>query len=199
MKELIVSLDLELNQPSGRIVQIGAVLGNIRTGEIVSRFDCLVDPGEPFCECVAELTGIRPEALAQAPLLPLAVSKLEQWLSPYEKLRFRNALVWGGGDTETLRREMGVDPERWIFGRRWIDVKTIYVAWRMAQNKDVTGGLARAMTKFGLAFQGRKHNAVDDALNTFRLYRVLLEQFKPTGQPITQQEAVLRVRSVSAR
>jgi hypothetical protein len=39
MKELIVALDLELNQPSGRIVQIGAVLGNVRTGEIVSHFD----------------------------------------------------------------------------------------------------------------------------------------------------------------
>jgi len=39
MKELLVSMDLELNQPSRRIIQIGAVIGNIRTGEIVSRFD----------------------------------------------------------------------------------------------------------------------------------------------------------------
>jgi hypothetical protein len=28
MKELIVALDLELNQPSRRVVQIGAVLGD---------------------------------------------------------------------------------------------------------------------------------------------------------------------------
>ena len=44
MKELLVSLDLELNQPSRRIIQIGAVVGNIRTGEIVSRFDSKVSP-----------------------------------------------------------------------------------------------------------------------------------------------------------
>ena len=39
MKELIVALDLELNQPSRRVVQIGAVLGSVRTGEVVSQFD----------------------------------------------------------------------------------------------------------------------------------------------------------------
>jgi hypothetical protein len=32
VKELIVALGLELNQPSQRIVRIGAKLGNVRTG-----------------------------------------------------------------------------------------------------------------------------------------------------------------------
>jgi hypothetical protein len=48
MKELIVALDLEMNQPSGRVVQIGAVLGNVRTGEVVSQLDLKVNPGEPL-------------------------------------------------------------------------------------------------------------------------------------------------------
>jgi inhibitor of KinA sporulation pathway (predicted exonuclease) len=34
------------------------------------------------------------------------------------------------------------------------------------------------MTKLGLAFQGRKHNALDDALNTFTMYRALLAEFR---------------------
>jgi inhibitor of KinA sporulation pathway (predicted exonuclease) len=33
------------------------------------------------------------------------------------------------------------------------------------------------MTKIGLSFRGRKHNASDDALNTFRMYRALLAEF----------------------
>ncbi len=41
----MVALDLELNEPSRRIVQIGAVLGNVRTGEVVSQFDLKVNPG----------------------------------------------------------------------------------------------------------------------------------------------------------
>jgi DNA polymerase III alpha subunit (gram-positive type) len=89
VKELIVALDRELNQPSGRIVQIGAVPGNVRTGEVVSHFDAKVNPGEPFSSRIAELTGL------SAP-----------------------------------------------------------------------------------AFQGRKHNALDDALNTFRMYRALLAEFR---------------------
>jgi hypothetical protein len=60
MKELIVALDLELNQPSRRVVQIGAVLGNVRTGKVVSPFDVKVNPGEPFSLKFAELTGVSP-------------------------------------------------------------------------------------------------------------------------------------------
>jgi len=67
MKELIVALDLELNQPSRRVVQIGAVLGNVRTGEVVSQFDLKVNPGEPFSLRIAELTGISPQEIESAP------------------------------------------------------------------------------------------------------------------------------------
>ena len=61
MKELLVSLDLELNQPSRRIIQIGAVIGNIRTGEIVSRFDSKVSPDEELSPAIAKLTKIKQE------------------------------------------------------------------------------------------------------------------------------------------
>jgi inhibitor of KinA sporulation pathway (predicted exonuclease) len=65
----------------------------------------------------------------------------------------------------------------------------LYVAWRMAHCRDIAGGLAKAMTKLGLAFQGRKHNALDDALNTFRIYRALLAEFrKPECAPRTPVE-----------
>jgi inhibitor of KinA sporulation pathway (predicted exonuclease) len=33
------------------------------------------------------------------------------------------------------------------------------------------------MTKLGLAFEGRQHNAIDDAENAFRIYRALLFEF----------------------
>ncbi len=69
MKELIVALDLELNQPSRRLVQIGAVLGNVRTGEVVSQFDLKVNPREPFSLRIAELTGISPQEVESAPSL----------------------------------------------------------------------------------------------------------------------------------
>jgi inhibitor of KinA sporulation pathway (predicted exonuclease) len=178
VKELIVALDLELNQPSERIVQIGAVLGNVRTGEVVSHFDAKVNPGEPFSSRIAELTGLSALELESAPSLAVAGEALATWLTARDSVRILNPLTWGGGDTVILREQLGLSEERWMFGRRWIDVKTLYVAWRMAHDREISGGLAKAMTKLGLAFQGRKHNALDDALNTFRMYRALLAEFR---------------------
>lgn len=178
-KSLIVSLDLEMNQPSGRIIQIGAVVGDVRTGEVLSRFDAKVSPGEPLNPEISTLTGIKAAELADAPMISEAGQALVSWVREFDADRVLNPLTWGGGDTETLRRELGWADARWPFGRRWIDVKTLFVAWRMAQGKDIAGGLARAMTKLKLSFEGRKHDAVDDAYNTFRMYRALLAEFQP--------------------
>jgi inhibitor of KinA sporulation pathway (predicted exonuclease) len=177
-KELIVALDLEMNQPSGRIIQVGAVLGNIRTGEIVSRFESKVNPDELLAPVIVELTGIQQREVDKAPALWNAYWLVKEWLEPYEEKRVMNPLTWGGGDSDTLREQLGMSGESWIFGRRWIDAKTIFVGWRMAQGEELQGGLARSMTKLGLSFEGKKHNALDDALNTFRIYRALLRRFK---------------------
>lgn len=178
MKELLVSLDLEMNQPSGRIIQIGACLGNVRTGELLSRFDVKVNPFETLDPRITALTGITQREVDAADSLPAAYRSLSAWLLPHADTRVLNPLTWGGGDSETLREQLNMQDERWLFGRRWIDVKTLYVAWRMVQGKDIQGGLAKAMTKLGLSFQGRKHNATDDAVNTFRMYCALLARFK---------------------
>jgi len=98
-------------------------------------------------------------------------------LEPFAGERVLNPITWGGGDTETLREQLQLDREQWLFGRRWLDAKTLFVAWRMAQGRELQGGLGRSMTKLGLAFEGRQHNAIDDAENTFRIYRALLFEF----------------------
>jgi inhibitor of KinA sporulation pathway (predicted exonuclease) len=66
----------------------------------------------------------------------------------------------------------------WAFGRRWIDTKTVYVTRRLALGLPYQGGLARSMTKLGLAFEGRKHDALDDAINTWRMYYKLVEEIR---------------------
>jgi inhibitor of KinA sporulation pathway (predicted exonuclease) len=126
MKELLVSLDLELNQPSRRVIQIGAVIGNIRTGEIVSRFDSKVSPDEELSPAIAELTKINQEEVDVAPKLREAYESLKRWLEPFAGERVLNPITWGGGDTEALREQLQLDRERWLFGRRWLDAKTLF-------------------------------------------------------------------------
>jgi inhibitor of KinA sporulation pathway (predicted exonuclease) len=109
MKELLVSLDLELNQPSRRVIQIGAVIGNIRTGEIVSRFNSKVSPDEELSPAIAELTKINQEEVDVAPKLREAYESLKRWLEPFAGERVLNPITGGGGDTETLREQLPSD------------------------------------------------------------------------------------------
>jgi inhibitor of KinA sporulation pathway (predicted exonuclease) len=174
----LLSLDLEMNQPSGRIIQIGACVGNIHTGEIVETLSILVDPGEPLSDFIIGLTGITEERLDRD-----STSLLEayQTLQSMHKRHtcFMNPLTWGGGDSYELKKQL-IEQDSlqgpWCFGRRWIDVKTLYHTRQLMNGKPVQAGLAKALVKLGLQFKGRKHDALDDAINTFKIF---LELGKP--------------------
>lgn len=181
MREAVVSLDLEFNQPSGRIVQIGVILGRVSTGDVISQFETKVNPGEPLSETIATLTGINAGEVEAAPDIYTAGRDLAIWLRQWDSVRQLNPLTWGGGDSQVLRTELRVNDERWLFGRRWVDVKTLYGAWRTAQGKEGAGGLAKSMGRLGMTFVGRPHNALDDSLNTFRTFRALLAEFRECG------------------
>lgn len=182
MLPLIVSLDLEYNQPSKKLIQIGAVVGDLTTGEVVSRFSVFANPGEVLDPFIIKLTGITQADVDAAGDIKEGYEKLVDWLQPYNATRTLNPLTWGGGDSEDLREAVGIDREdkqKWVFGRRWTDVKTVFTAWRAAHQRPWDGGQARSMTKLNMVFQGRRHNALCDAENTFRTYVALLRQFNP--------------------
>lgn len=184
----LVALDLEMNQPSGRIIQIGAVLGELESGREVSRCAVWVNPDEPLAPAISKLVGVRQQTLESEGLaLAAAYEELCLWLAPWEVERGLNPLTWGGGDSQTLAEQVAaagvVFDGRWLFGRRWLDVKTLYTAWRHSQGLGAVGGLARSLRPLGLSFEGRKHRADDDAWNTFRAYHRLLRHLSPARPP----------------
>lgn len=167
-------LDLEHNQPSGKIVQIGAVVGDSRTGEITHRLRIYVNPEEPIAPYITDLCGITQDQIdSQGVSLTTAYQELKSFHRKYST--FINPVTWGGGDSQYIfDRLPQSEKDDWCFGRRWIDAKTIYVTERIAKGEPVQGGLARVMTKYNLKFQGRKHDAQDDAENTWKLYYEML-------------------------
>ena len=73
MYDTYVSIDLEttgLNPKRDRIIEIGAI--RVEQGQIVEEFSTFVDPGRKLEERITELTGIRDEDLADAPVVPKA-------------------------------------------------------------------------------------------------------------------------------
>jgi inhibitor of KinA sporulation pathway (predicted exonuclease) len=177
--EIFTALDLELNQPSGKIIQIGAVTGNIYTGEILERLSVYVNPKEEIATFITELTKIKQEDVDSGLTLEEAYRLLEEMHKSHQA--FCNPITWGGGDSVELINQLKQENpsfQGWCFGRRWIDTKTLYVTWRLANQKPPTGGLSRAMANLGLQFRGQAHNAIWDAENTFYTYCKIVEIMK---------------------
>ena len=173
--EVFTALDLEMNQPSGKIIQIGACVGNIKTGQIFEKLRVYINPNEHLNPAITQLTKITQEDVNHGCTLEEGYRKLQRLHENYGA--FINAITWGGGDSIELIEQLKAENphfEGWCFGRRWLDTKTLFVSWRFANGKPIQGGLARSMTKVGLKFEGQKHDALDDSINTFRMYIAML-------------------------
>ena len=175
----LTCLDLEMNQPSGKIIQIGAVVGDTMSGVISQRLRIYVNPGEPITEFITGLCGITQEQIDNEGVsLEAAYNVLKDFHNKHAT--FINPLTWGGGDSQELYDQLDPDARKdWCFGRRWIDAKTVMVSRMIAkQDRVESGGLNSSMKKLGLKFQGRKHDAQDDAENTFKIYYHMLQMIR---------------------
>lgn len=171
-----LTLDLELNQPSRKIIQVGYVVGNVLTGELITRGTVMVNPKEELSPYITGLTSITPSMLEVDCTVHDAYLHVRNVADAFDLST--NMVTWGGGDHEALRTQSGMDDEKWRFGRRYTDVKTLFCAYALANGMKVAGGLSKSMNKFGMSFQGKKHWAEDDAYNTFLIYVELLKRMK---------------------
>lgn len=193
-KELafVVALDLEFNRPSQAIIQIGAVVANLHSGDIDSGFSCLVNPGEPLNPAVSALTGITQEVADAAPSADDAYLQMATWLKPYEADRSLTPLVWGNNANGLLCAAIGLKPsdEEWCFGAKANNVKQFYALYRTHPllyglllkfhlETLMVGSLESSVAQFGLSFDGQAQHPMYRAANIFRLYRGLLKRPQP--------------------
>jgi len=171
----LLFLDLEMNQPSDKIIQIGYVIVDMMADKILLDARIYVNPEEVLNPRIIELTGISQEQVDSAPLLAEAYKKVCSDVKEHKI--FMNPITWGGGDSQCLRTQLGLDQEKFIFGRRWIDTKTLYVAYSIHKKLPYAGGLKKCMSRFNIPFVGRAHDALVDATNTYTFYKHLLTLF----------------------
>lgn len=176
-----LSIDLEFNQPSGKIIQVGICVGcEDQIGPLFSR-QWLIQIDEPISAFITELTGIDDALIGRDGVSLAHCAKELEAIVLQHNVR-ANPITWGGGDSHELLKafaQQQIDFPH--FGRRWIDVKTIcnYLEMsRRADMKPLKGGLKSVMAKYKLKFEGSAHRADVDALNTLRLFFAVLKRQK---------------------
>lgn len=174
------SLDLELNNKNDgttpRIIEIGVAFGSSVRPEEITRYNWYLDPEEKITDFISNLTGITDEIIKEksVPLSQVA-EELGELLN--KEKPFVNPITWGGNDAAELLQEFrdgGIDFP--FFGRRILDVKTLFVYLEQVNGRSPSGGLRSAMGKYKCPFIGTPHRADQDAYNTLRFYFALVNR-----------------------
>lgn len=173
----LIVLDLEMNQPSRKIIQVGAVSVDIHKLDIIPFFSETVNPGELPNSYISKLTGITPEDVKAGKPLEKALSDF------WSKLDLLDAPIriaaWGD-DCQKLYKDsvkLGVDvPTVQMF-----DLRKLCDFHRIAEAGDIRkgNGLMKMLKNYDLPFEGHHHNAYDDAYMTGKLFLAMLDQLRP--------------------
>jgi len=174
----IIVLDLEYNQPSQNIIQIGAVVLNTKSGAMDKSYNkfLALPKGEVLDPFIIKLCGITEEMLSLASPAAEVLADFWQWVDDQQV----GGKVWAwGSDTYDLK-EQTFKAGVWKYRKvKNLDIKMLAQLYFDVSSKPAKGGLRTSLEKLGLTFEGRQHNAYDDAYNTGRvLYRICQDMDK---------------------
>lgn len=191
-----ISLDLEMNKNDEKddvddIIQIGAVAFDFKTGVIVDKIRIYVklptdeqnNPKSihPF---IVQLTGITDEDLStKGKSLWLAYCELVEFVE--RNNGFKDPVCWGGNDADYLKTQLisktSYKPEthgRFLFNSNFFNAKKDFQIYCQVNDLPLRSGLAKSMGRLGLRFEGRIHDALDDAINCKTIFHFLCQKLK---------------------
>lgn len=177
----LIILDLEFNQPSKKLIELGAVK-LFRDGGITKEdtFSELIQIDEPVSDYIVRLTGIDDKMLKKEgkPFTEVAL-RFHNWAISKSK----NIVLasWGGGDIPALRKAYEDNLMKYPFRGKTFDAKSIAV-WMscMCGKRTNKGGdgLGTLLKAWQIKFEGNRHRAKDDALMTAILLQTIWKEFE---------------------
>ncbi len=156
------------------IIEIGAVMLDAKTLEVVSEFQSFVQPVQhpqltSFC---TKLTSIQQSHVDAAPKYPEVHQSMIDWLSKYDDWMFCS---WGAYDARQFESDCQYHQLEYPFG---LPIKKNHLNLKIAFS-EVNGfrkrfGMQKALSLTGLELQGTHHRGIDDARNIARIVRMCL-------------------------
>lgn len=169
----VLVIDLEMNQPSDTIIEIGYIVGN-KDGRVFEKGSVYHDTTEEISKYITDLTGIDNTLLKEKGLptgqITQAMNDVINRHSPAGKV-----VVWGQGDVHLLLSQF---PEINI-NRRYLDMKTIYQMEKLSTNSSMKSGLFKAAKDLGIDIGSNvAHRGSDDAYITYLVFCHYVNKFK---------------------
>ena len=167
MKQPIVIFDIEATcdyifpKNKREIIEIGAV--KIINGVIVDKFQSFVKPKKnnkltPYC---LNLTHIKQSDIDTADTPGKVLEDFARWSN--------NSILaaWGPFDAEILTRETKKN-KVFINEKLFINIKKVFLSVKHLPHET---SLIDSLKRERITFNGSQHRALDDALNTYLIYR----------------------------
>lgn len=161
----LLVLDLEYNQPTRRIIQVGVVRVDTTQGHIEPLFESLVNPEEPLDAYITRLTGISQEDVDSAPTQDTV---LDAFWQVVKNLPGPVTLGGWGDDAAKLLRDTQrskITPPP-IIEANFMAMWDVFRLQGDHKTSPKTRGLKAVMKHYGVTFRGSHHNALTDAWAT---------------------------------
>jgi DNA polymerase-3 subunit alpha (Gram-positive type) len=175
-----VSLDIEttgLDPKSDKIIEIGAV--KVRDMEIVDRFEIYVNPGRLLPEKITEITGISQKDIEGAPAIGQVISAVRDFVG--DDILLGHSILF---DYSFLKR--ACVNEKLTFEKKALDTLRIARAYLPELE---SRSLPYLCKHFQIPHQA--HRALEDAIATFELYKILQNLFENRDEGILFQPIAL--------
>lgn len=152
------------------IIEIGLVIVDIDTLEIVDKFQSFVKPVRhkiltPFCK---QLTTITQETIDKSDSFKIVNERLMKFLGNYGP----TFCSWGFFDKKQLHQDCTYHQVKYPFNDKHINLKEEF-AYLQGMNR--APGVGKALSMCKLKFEGTPHRGIDDAINIAKLLPFCLE------------------------
>jgi sporulation inhibitor KapD len=185
-QEHLLFIDFEFTMPEGKsnpkgfypeIIEVGIV--SVRNNQIeAEQFSSYVKPKRfPFlserCKNFLQISQAKIDE-------GISFSDLLTTLKIYDQASSTTVITWGNMDMKVLRQNCQMNNEKFPFAGRFRDLSMEYKKFFGDRNQT---GLRKAVEEYGKKATGKHHRALDDALTTYNLFKLVEEDKRYLQKP----------------
>lgn len=184
-QEQLLFIDFEFTMPEGKsnpkgfypeIIEVGIV--SVKNHKIEEQFSSYVKPNQfpILSERCKTFLQISQEKIDQG----MTFTELLKILTNYDQKAPTTVITWGNMDMKVLRHNCEMAKKAFPFTGKFRDLSMEYKKFFGDRNQT---GLWKAVEEYGKKATGKHHRALDDALTTYNLFKLVEDDKRYLQKP----------------